>query len=49
MATRNLLELIHPGEILSEDFMKPMSMSKLAKQGDETAFLSFSYLESVDF
>lgn len=34
MATRNLLELIHPGEILSEEFLKPMGITsvKLARE-----------------
>ncbi len=33
MAPRKLLDLIHPGEILSEEFMEPMgiSLSKLAR------------------
>ena len=33
MANRKLLDLIHPGEILSEEFMKPLGIStnKLAR------------------
>ena len=33
MAERKLLDLIHPGEILSDEFMKPMgiSINKLAR------------------
>lgn len=27
MANRKLLDLIHPGEILSEEFMKPLGIS----------------------